>query len=138
MALAIIQVEPSNQSGAITGEAITTILEPSGYSWNKMDISGQEAGRRLTTDMWKNLKARARTLDLTWVNKESSVISQTLKTFNHEYMWVTYFDALTGQNERKHFYGGDMNAEMYSFATPTGIVWSVAKVKLIQAITDKV
>lgn len=136
--IAISRVEISDQTGAVIGEAITNIPTPTSYSWSKMDISGQEAGRRLTSDMWKNLKAKARTLNLTWVNRDASTISTTLTIFDHEYMWITYFDALTGQTERKHFYGGDMDAELYSFATPSGTVWSVAKIKLIQAITDKV
>lgn len=136
--LTITKIEPSDQFGAIAGEAITDIPEPSGYDWGKMDISGQEAGRRLTSDMWKNLKATARTLDLVWANRDASVISTALLAFEHEYMWITYFDALTGQNERKHFYGGDASASMYSFATPKGTVWSVAKKKLMQSITDKV
>ncbi len=138
MALTILKVEPADQFGNVIGSAITQVPEPTAYTWSKMDISGQEAGRRLTSDMWKNLKAKARTLELSWSNRNADIVSQAFKAFDYEYMWVTYFDALTNTNERKHFYGGDMTATMYSYATPTGTIWSVAKTKLIQSITDKV
>lgn len=134
----IAKVEPSNQKGAIIGAAITNIPNPSGYDWNKMDISGQEAGRKITTNMWKNLQAKARTLEIIWENKPADVISSVLSIFDQEYMWITFYDALTGSEQRKHFYGGDMSASLYSMNTASGEVWSVAKIKLIQSITDKV
>ena len=95
MALTITKVEPADQFGTVTDAAITNIPEPSTYVWSKHDISGQEAGRTITSDAWKNKKAEARSIRMTWNNKDGSVISQVFQAFNHEYMWVTYLDALT-------------------------------------------
>lgn len=136
--ISITKVEISDEYGNVIGSPITDIPEPSGYEWGKMDISGQEAGRRLTSDMWKNMVAQARTLDLTWTNRSSADVSKAFSAFDHEYMWVTYFDIRTNKYERKHFYGGDMTASVYSWNAPSGKILSVAKTKLIQAITDKV
>jgi hypothetical protein len=138
VALTITKVEPADQFGTVTGAAITNIPEPSTYVWSKHDISGQEAGRTITSDAWKNKKAEARSIRMTWNNKDGSVISQVFQAFNHEYMWVTYLDALTGQYERKHFYlAADISATIYTmYNRPQGL-WSVADVELIQAVTDK-
>ena len=75
MALTILKVEPADQFGNVIGSAITQVPEPTAYTWSKMDISGQEAGRRLTSDMWKNLKAKARTHELSWSNRNADVAS---------------------------------------------------------------
>jgi len=142
MALTITKIEPADMHGNVIGTAITDIPEPSTYVWGKSDISGQGAGRTITTDAWKNLKAKARTLRMTWVNKDRLVVSKALQAFDHEYAWITYMDALTGQYERKHFYlGADMSSTMYTmheYPTNQNVMWSVASIEIIQAITDKV
>lgn len=137
MAMTIRRVEVSDFEGTHTGIVYTDIPEPSSFRWSKQDISGQEAGRTMTTDAWKNMKAKARTLELTWINRFYGATAQALQAFDHEYVWIQYRDALTGQIEEKHFYMGDMTADMYNDKVHGG-VWSNVRVKCIQAITDKV
>jgi hypothetical protein len=136
--MVITKVEVTNQTGTVITSTIENIPDPTTFDWSLADISGPDAGRRLNSDMFKNLKAKARTLDLTWVNRNSNIVATALAAFNHEYMWVTFYDALEGKAKRKHFYSGDKSASMYSAVTSSGVVWSVARIKLIQSVTDKV
>ena len=137
MAQTIFSVEPANFNGERIGMQYSEIPEPSAYEWAKQDISGENAGRTMTTDAWKNLKAKARTLNLTWNNRTFDIVSKLVHIFDHEYLWVTYIDAESGKLECRHFYVGDMTANMYTTALYGGL-WSTFKLKLIQAKTDKI
>lgn len=133
--LVIERVEVSDYNGGARG-AFEGIPQPSSYKWTKQDLSGEDAGRTMTSDMWKNLIARAVTLDLTWTNRTAEESKTILQAFNHEYVWITYVDPMLGESARKHFYIGDMSADMYN-ATLYGGLYSVIKFKCIQAKTDK-
>lgn len=130
----IIKVEPANRFGARTGVTYTDVPDPSSYRWNKMDNSDQQAGRNIATDMIKLRVSKSRTLELTWLNRPYSEISKALKIFDHEYGYLTYLDALEGTYVTKHFYFGDMSADLYSTNLE---IWGSTSVTCIQAITDK-
>lgn len=134
--LLIQKVESADRHGNLTGVVHNSIPDVSTYAWGKNDISGSDAGRDQSTNMIKSLKAKARTLELGWNGRSYAEIAQALQCFDYEYMWVTYVDGLTGTPLRKHFYAGDMSST--SYRSYDGGIWQMAKVTLVQAITDKV
>lgn len=134
--LLITKIEVADVNGTLTGQVYTDIPDVSGYIWGKSDISGTKAGRNQKSDMIKSLKGKARTLELTWSGRTYADISKVFKCFDHEYIWLTFYDAITGQHERKHFYCGDFSAA--SYRSYDGGIMEMAKIPLIQSITDKV
>lgn len=134
--LLVTKVEVADVNGNLTGQVYTDIPDVSNYVWGKSDVSGSNAGRNQASDMIKSLKGKARTLDLMWSGRTYAEISKAFKAFDHEYLYLTYYDAITGKSERKHFYCGDFSAT--SFRSFDGGIMEMAKVPLIQSITDKV
>lgn len=135
MGFLIQRIEPANEAGSVIGAAITDIPVPSTYSWGKKDISSPKAGRTTSMNMKKMTLGKARTLELSWKGRSYAEIAKAFQAFDHEYLWLTYIDALTGTAQRKHFYTGDFSAT--SFRATRGGVWEVATVPLIQARPDR-
>lgn len=139
MAKSITKVEWTNQAGTAIYKTFTDIPEPSSYRWGKQDISGQGAGRNIHGDLWKNLVGKTRKLELSWQNQNASVVSKALQIFDHEYVYITYFDALLNGYKRGLFYMGDMGADLYSFsAGKNTTIWSTTTVNCIQSKVDRV
>jgi hypothetical protein len=86
--------------------------EVSKFKWKKSDISGKSAGRTRDLLMHKDRKGMKRTLSLGWVNLTKEQIHETLKLFEPEYVMITYWDPLEGQDITKEFYTGDMEANV--------------------------
>lgn len=101
-----------------------------------MDLSGKKAGRTEAHNMVKAKEKEVRTLELSWSGRSYAEAAQILQALNHEYLWLTYYDFLTGQQERKHFYCGDMYVN--SFIAINGGVTEIVTVPLIQARPDAV
>lgn len=89
-----------------------TFPYPSKMKWKKSDISSNSAGRTNDTKMHKNRIGEKRTLSLGWSNLGKEKIHEILVAFDPEYVQVKYWDPLTGQDETKEFYTGDMEADV--------------------------
>ena len=135
MGVIITKIEPANRAGTVIGAAITDIPDPKDYKWNKHDISGQDAGRTISGDALKLKVGEARSLEFKW-NGDVDTVAAVFQAFNHQYFWLTFFDAMAGGYVRKHCYVGDFNADMYSF-TDKMKFWKDITLKVIQATTDK-
>ncbi len=85
---------------------------PSKLKWKKSDISGSDAGRTDDTIMHKNRIGKKRTLSLEWVNLTKQEIHEILVAFDPEYVHVTYWDPLDGDDTTREFYTGDMEADV--------------------------
>lgn len=85
---------------------------PSKLKWKKSDVSGNDAGRTDDTIMHKNRIGKKRTLSLGWVNLTKQEIHEILVAFDPEYIHVTYWDPLEGDDTTKEFYTGDMEADV--------------------------
>lgn len=136
MAILLIKIVKADVNGNETGTPITNIPPPSSYNWKKMDLSGKRAGRTEAFNMIKAKEKEARALELSWRGQSYAVAAQVLQALNHEYLWLTYYDFLTGQSERKHFYCGDMTVT--SFTATNGGVTEIVSIQLIQARPDAV
>jgi len=136
MANLISSITPADKDGNATGEAVTSILQPSSYHWGKSDISSPKAGRMANMAMRKMLIGKARTLELQWQNRSFSEISTVLALFDHEYVLLNYVDALTGTTKTSHMYMSDMAADCYH--DYSGGMWEIATVSCIQATPDAV
>ena len=135
MAFLIKNVTPANRSGAAIGSVTASVPEPSSYRWSKKDLSGPDAGRSVSMDMVKLMRGKARTLDLEWKGLGFSQVSSLLNAFDHEYILLTYYDALTGNDQTKHFYMGDMTVDVYS--TLGGGLTRTVSFNCIQSKVDK-
>ena len=86
--------------------------EPAKFKWKKSDISGSNAGRTQDTTMHKNRVGAKRTLSIGWTNLKKSEITEILQAFEPEYVEVTYWDPLLGNDTTKTFYTGDIDADV--------------------------
>ena len=136
MAILLIEIVKADVDGNETGTPITNIPPPSSYGWKKMDLSGKKAGRTEAHNMVKAKEKEVRGLELSWSGRSYAEAAQILQSLNHEYMWLTYYDFLTGTTERKHFYCGDMYVN--SFIAVNGGITEIVTVPLIQARPDAV
>ena len=85
---------------------------PAGMEWVKDDVSGSDAGRTDDTLMHKNKQGEKRTLSLEWINLSKEEIHEVLVAFKPEYVNVTYWDPLIGDDVTKTFYTGRMKAKV--------------------------
>lgn len=135
MGVIIQRIEPANRAGAVIGAPITDIPDPKKYTWSKNDISGQDAGRVITGDAIKLKVGEARVTEFTF-NGDVDTVAAVFTAFNHEYLWMTYFDAMAGGYVRKHFYIGDYSAELKALNNRLQF-WEDVKIKCIQSTIDK-
>lgn len=87
---------------------------PSKYQYNLADVSASDSGRTQDSLMHKNRISQKVTLNLEWVGKGVSEVSEILQAFNSEYLQVVYLDAYVGAYRTKIFYVGDRAAPMYN------------------------
>lgn len=132
----ITSITPADRKGQAIGPTINNILAPATYGWSKEDISAADAGRSVALHMIKMQQGKARVLNLGWKNRSYAEIAAVFQAFDHEYILMTYIDALTGTYATKHFYMSAMSSNSYT--STGGGIWELASVKCIQAIVDLV
>lgn len=86
MNITIKSVRAADIDGNAIGPVVTDFPEPSEYNWGKADLSGQDAGRLMNFNMFKDKQGEARQLDLTWRNVGAIPASKAAKAFRHEYL----------------------------------------------------
>lgn len=104
--MAMIYVKDAGDAQAVP----IALPDPSKMEWGLQDVSDSEAGRTQDGLMHKNRIAQKRKLTLEWPAVIPAVASQILQAVNPEYLSVTYFDAMSGQNETRTMYVGDRSA----------------------------
>jgi hypothetical protein len=63
--------------------------------------------------MHKNRKGQKRTIKLVWNGLTQEEMHPILVAFNPEYINVTYYDPLDGQDVERTFYSGDKTAPVH-------------------------
>lgn len=104
-----------------SADALTEVpLDPSSLEWGLQDVSSSDAGRThdANATMHKMLVAQKRKLKLKWLNPTMHVASQILRAFNHEYVYVRYWDVMDDQLETRCFYSGDRSAPFRWYELP--------------------
>lgn len=85
---------------------------PAKFDWKKSDVSGEDAGRTDDITMHKNRVGKKRSLSLGWTNLSKTEIHEILVAFDPEYVGVQYWDPLSGKEDTRIFYTGDMKASV--------------------------
>lgn len=116
MADEMITVYKTDASGRnVILSSAQTFKCPSKFGWKKSDVSASDAGRTDDTEMHKNRIGKARSLSLGWINLSKEEIHKILTAFDPEYVGVRYWDPLSGLDDTRIFYTGDMNADVRSW-----------------------
>ena len=110
----IYSVTPCDESGAPTGGAVTDLPVPSAYTWDLEDTSASDAGRTLDGVMHKKRIGQVVAISLAWRYVTDAEVSKILKTFNNEYLLISYFDAMEAAYRTLVFYVGNRTAPMYN------------------------
>lgn len=92
----------------------TDIKAPSKYQFSEEDISKQGAGRTSTWQMNKLLACRIKKISVEWTKPTIAEAAVILQAFRHEYMWVRYLDANTGELKIMKAYIGNRNAPLFN------------------------
>ena len=85
---------------------------PAKFDWKKSDVSGEDAGRTDDIIMHKNRVGEKRSISLGWTNLSKTEIHEILAAFSPEYVGVQYWDPLSGKEDTRIFYTGDMKASV--------------------------
>lgn len=102
------------------------IKTPSSFTWGQQDISSSDAGRVQEKDlMYKLRTSQKRQLSLGWNGTTPSETATILKAFNSEYFYVTYPDSLSGQDETREFYRGDVTTPVKTWMNNKKLYTSV-------------
>lgn len=101
---------------------------PDDYSWGLQDISASEAGRTQDANatMQKMLITQKRKVNIAWKNRTAEEVAALLQAFNHEYVNVTYHDAMTNAWETRTFYTGDKSSAYKQITQGTYVVSSLS------------
>ena len=105
------------------------IPSPSGFQWEREDLSDSSAGRTEDGKMHKNRIGSKVALSLSWQNISTSDVSKILNAFEPEYVKVKYLDPQEGDFTEKTFYVGNRSAPLYN--SKLG-VWSNVSFKIIE------
>lgn len=97
----------NNTMMKVDGKAIKS---PSKFDWGLQDVSGSDAGRTQDGTMHKNRITQKRKIDLAWSFPTKEETHAILIAFNPEYVDVTYWDPLDGEEVTRTFYVGDRSA----------------------------
>lgn len=130
----IKSVTPANSKGTATGATITDIPCPSGYQWDKEDISDEDAGRVTSGRMIKKRTGRVVKLGLVWNFRTLQECSDVLQAFASEYTNVEFLDAESGGYKTKTFYTGGIVSPLYNLYLGR---WEHLTFNIIQSIPDK-
>lgn len=130
----IKSVTPANSKGIATGPKITNIPCPSGYQWDKEDISDEDAGRVASGRMIKKRTGRVVKLGLEWRFRTLEECSQVLQAFASEYTNVEFLDAESADYKTKTFYTGGIVSPLFNLTLGR---WEYLKFNIIQSIPDE-
>ena len=83
---------------------------PSTFQWGLQDVSAAESGRTEDTLMHKNRVGQKRKLQVGYNGVKAETAKTVLQAINPEYINVTYFDLMAGENQTRTFYVGDRTA----------------------------
>ena len=83
---------------------------PSTWEWGLQDVSSSESGRTDDALMHKNRVAQKRKLQVGYNGISAADAHTILAAINPEYISVTYYDLLAGQNQTRTFYVSDRSA----------------------------
>lgn len=92
---------------------------PSAFEWNESDVSASDAGRTESVKMNKKRLGKVVSIKLAWNGINTETLQHILRTFDPEYLSITYCDPKYG-NANNHyritreFYVGDRGAPMYN------------------------
>ena len=106
--------------------SFTTLPEPSGLTWSLERVSSADAGRTQDGVMHVEQIALKRKLEVSWNYVSASVATTIIQAMQYEYLDVTYYDYLTGSNQTKLFYTGEISTPVYTFQTNRKLVSNVA------------
>lgn len=110
-------------------------VDPSTFEYGLQDISAADAGRvqdRGNT-MYKMKTSQKRKIKLGWNNPTAAQVSEILKAFDPEYVYVRYHDAKENAWQVRQFYVGDRSAPLRWFALPQkGTRYSVLSFDIIE------
>ena len=82
---------------------------PSTWQWGLQDVSAAESGRTEDTIMHKNRVGQKRKLQVGYNGVDADTAKTVLQAINPEYISVTYFDLMAGENQTRTMYVGDRN-----------------------------
>lgn len=85
---------------------------PSGYTYNRSDVSSSDAGRTEDTTMHKLLLGACVHIGLEWSFVSPDEASEIMNAFAPEYFSVQFLDVDSGQYKTSVFYCGDKTATM--------------------------
>lgn len=108
----IVVYETDDEGFNIIPSSAKTFKCPAKFGWKKSDVSGNDAGRTDDVLMHKNRIGKKRTLILGWINLSKSEIHEILAAFDPEYIGLRYWDPLSGKEDIRIFYTGDMEADV--------------------------
>lgn len=114
---------------AVDGVALK--YTPSTFTWGLQDVSDSESGRTQDALMHKNRIAQKRKIELGWNVLRPNQVSELLKMFNPEYIQVTYWDSMDGEEETRTFYVGDRSTPV-SYWTIDNKMYTQVKFNLIE------
>lgn len=83
---------------------------PSTWQWGLQDVSAGESGRTEDSLMHKNRVSQKRKIQVGYNGIKDSDAQTVLQAINPEYINVTYYDLMAGQNQTREFYVGDRSA----------------------------
>ena len=112
---------------------MSALPAPDDWGWGLQDVSSSDSGRTQDANatMYKNRVAQKRKLAPIWKNRSADAVSQILRAFNPEYVYVLYHDAMSNAYEVREFYTGDKNATMRKFEIG-GITYSSLSFNIIE------
>lgn len=90
-------------------DSLADVPTPTTVQPQLCDVSASDAGRVLDQNatMYKNRVTQKRKVALGWKNPSGEVVSQILRAFNPEYVFVRYLDPMSNSYETREFYVGD-------------------------------
>ena len=106
-----------------------SIPSPSGFQWEREDLSDSSAGRTEDGLMHKNRIGHKVAVSLSWNNISTAKASQILTAFSPEYVSVNYLDPEARKYITKRFYVGNRSAPMYNCRLG---IWSNISFKIIE------
>ena len=113
-----------------TGNAFAELPVPSAMSYGLQDISSSNAGRTESTMTMKERLGKAPKINLTYANRDTSVVTTALALVANEYTNILYQDLENGGvYTYGQFYRGDVTAEVYNGALD---IWSATQFSLIK------
>lgn len=106
--------------GTTSTNLVDISVDPSQMAWGLQDISAADAGRvqDAGNTMYKMRTSQKRKLQLTWNLPTAAQVSEILRAFNPEYVYVRYWDPMDNNWNIRQFYVGDRSAPFQWFSLP--------------------